>query len=568
LPAIFHKVYIFTAKWWNPRMLRRLLAWLQAPPVYLAAAAFVALVMTAFAILFGYLSPDSWFYIMIAQGLRQGHGCAMHGDYLGVYPCGYPAALALTAPAADYATLMVSSKFTNLMLLAGSFWLTWKASRNVLVATVVTLNPVTLFIALHTWSENLELFCICGVFYALARLNDDPHWRNQVLLGLFLAAGCFTRYFFGPFAFLLFVAAWLTYGRGHGLRAWAIRVLPPFAAAGLAYLGYQGFNLLMTGYPTGMPRAPAPETLYYLTRTFLDVARYDSWNLLVALAILLVLAWPSTRFSREKAEPARHAAAMLILYAGLAFTGLAFVLRVRTFFDPFDTRTIGFGLVFIAAGLVGRFVRLKDEVKWPSWAALAAGLFSAFYADDSSIPDTLPNLTNGQWAFAAGHLPDLLDHGPKYQVMVTFDLPPLPSRFWNVERVRQVYYGDTTLISTALAPDITPDTPKTLLAKLDIVGNQTCAFDFTAFPTLDDFKAYLNSTTPVDETFTLFGTPKVTAKPIWDPSLQRYLLAIVQPGKRVPCADILNLPVTRAALVGQTETPAEAAKAAKIFLNH
>jgi hypothetical protein len=549
-------------------MLRRLLAWLQAPPVYLGAAALVALVMTTFAILFGYLSPDSWFYIMIAQGLRQGHGCAMHGDYLGVYPCGYPAALALTAPAADYATFMVWSKFTNLMLLMGSFWLTWKASRNILVATAVTLNPVTLFIAMHTWSENLELFCICGVFYALARLNDEPSRRNQLLLGLFLIVGCFTRYFFGPFAFLLFVAAWLSYGRAHTLRAWAIRALPPFAAAAIAYLGYQGFNLIMTGYPTGMPRAPAPETLYYLTRTFLDVVRYDTWNLLVALVILLALAWPLIHYSRDRAEPVRHAATMHILYSGIAFTVLAFILRVRTFFDPFDTRTIGFGLVFIAAGLVGRFVRLKDEAKWPSWAVLAAGLFSAFYADDSSIPDTLPNLSNGEWTFAAAHLPDLLDRGPKYQVMVTFDIPGLPSRFWNVERVRQVYYGDDTLISPALAPDITPDTPKTFLAKLDIVGHRTCAFDFTAFPTLDDFKAYLAGSTPVDETFTLWATPKVTTKSNWDPSLQRYLLAIVQPGKRVPCADILDLPVTRAALVGQIETPAEAARAAKIFLNH
>lgn len=547
-----------------PPVLQRVLALLQSPPAYLAAAAFVALLTTAFAIVFGYLSPDSWFYIMIAEGLRHGHGCAMHGAYLGVYPCGYPAALALTAPAADHATFMVSSKITNLLLLTGSFVFTWKASRNILVASLVTLNPITLLIAMYTWSENLELFCICGVFFALARLNEETHpWRDHVLLGLFLTIGCFTRYFFGPFAFLLFLATWLAYGRRLALRA-----LPAFAAAGIAYLAYQGFNLMMTGYPTGMPRVPAPETPYYLIKSFAVAFWHDAWNALVAAALLLGLAWPLTRYSREKAEPSRHAASTLILSAGVAFVGLAFVLRARTLFDPFDTRTTGFGIVFILAGLAGRFVRLKDDAKWPVWAVLASGLFSAVYADDSSIPDALPTLTNGQWTFAAAHVPDLLYHGPKTDVMVSFDIPPLPDRFWNVERVKQVYYGDITLISPALAPDITPDTPKTFLAKLDIVGPRTCYFDFTPYATRADFQAYLGSRTQVDESFSLGREPTLTFKPNWNPALQRYLLAVVQPGKLVPCAYILNLPVTRAALAGQTETPAQAVRAEEVFLNH
>ena len=565
-------------------MLRRLYALAQSPRVGLAAAALVALTTTTFAIVFGYLSPDSWFYILIAEGLRHGKGCAMHGDYLGVYPCGYPLALALTAPAADHATLMVSSKITNLFLLTGSFWLTWKASRNILVATTVVLNPVTLLIALYTWSENLELFCTCGVFYALARLNDAEasrprtdafDWKrdalpfvrhdikSQVLLGAFLTLGCFTRYFFGPFAFLLFVAAWLSYGRMRAARA-----LPAFAVAGIAYAGYQGFNLLMTGYTTGMPRVNAPESAYYLLKTYAGAVQHDGWHIIKATVILLVLAWPLVRFTRAKAARDRQAGAMMILYAGVAFTILAFVLRARTLFDPFDTRTIGFGLVFLMAGAVGRFVRLKDDRRWPAWAILASGLFSAVYADDISIPDALKTVPHGNWTFAAAHVPDLLYKGPRPGVLVTFDIPDLPGSFWNVERIKQVYYGDITLVSPALAPDITPDTPKTLLAKLSIVRGRTCAFDFTPFPTLADFQAYLGSTTQVDESFAPGKTPTITSKPNWDPALQRYLLAVVQPGKLVPCQDILNLPVTRAALAGQTETVEEAEKAQRTFLNH
>jgi hypothetical protein len=545
-------------------MLRRVIALLQTPPAYLVAAGLVVVTMTAISILFGYLSPDSWFYILIAQGLRSGHGCSLHGAYLGVYPCGYPAALALTAPATDTATLMLSSKITNLILLVADFWLIWKASRQILVATVVALNPVTLMIALYTWSENLELFCMCGAIYALTRLDtESPPWRDRGLLALVLTVGCFTRYFFGPFAFLLFLATWLSHGRRVAFRA-----LPSFAVAGLFYIGYQSFNLLMSGYTTGMPRVPAPETPYYLFNTFIGAFWHDAWNMLVALGLLLGLGWPLIGLRRSRPAPDRHAAAMLILLAGVAFLGLAIILRARTLFDPYDTRTTGFGLVFIAAGLTGRFVRLKDDARWPAWAVLASGLFSVIYCDDNSIPLTLPTLGTSHWALASAHVPDLVYRGPKPAVMVTFDIPEAPDRFGNVETTKPLYYGDTILISPALAPDVPPDTPKTLLAKLDIVGDRSCAFDFTAFPTLADFQAYLDSTTPVDQSFTLGGTPSVTSKPNWDPTLQRYLMAVVQPGKLVPCRQILDLPVTRAALVGQTETLAQAVKAERLFLNH
>ncbi|MGZ3305025.1 MAG: hypothetical protein ACXU8U_04110, partial [Asticcacaulis sp.] len=174
-------------------LLRNLAARLQSPRAYLGAVAAVMVLAAATAIVFGYLSPDSWYYILIAQGLRTGHGCAMYGKYLAVYPCGYPAVLALTAPLSNLAAFMVSSKIANLLLLSGSFFLTWKASRNIIVATVVVLNPITLLIFLYTWSENLELFCTCGIAYSLSRLNEGAMRRDYVWLGLFLLLGVFCR---------------------------------------------------------------------------------------------------------------------------------------------------------------------------------------------------------------------------------------------------------------------------------------------------------------------------------------------------------------------------------------
>ncbi|MFN3808773.1 hypothetical protein, partial [Asticcacaulis sp.] len=112
---------------------------------------------TGFAIVFGYLSPDSWYYILIAQGLREGHGCALYGHYLSAYPCGYPALLALTAPTSDLPVMMVSSKITNLLLMGLSLTCVAAALRHRLAAAFVVLNPITLHLFMYTWSENLLL---------------------------------------------------------------------------------------------------------------------------------------------------------------------------------------------------------------------------------------------------------------------------------------------------------------------------------------------------------------------------------------------------------------------------
>ncbi len=544
----------------------RAAALLQSRPAYLAAAAIVAVLATAIAIVFGYLSPDSWYYILIAQGLRHGEGCSMHGQYLGVYPCGYPAVLALTAPAANLAALMVSSKISNLLLLSGSFLMVWRASRNILMATVVALNPLTLLIFMYTWSENLELFCICGTFYALARLHahDQRDWRDHALLALVLVVGVFCRYFFGPFAFFMFVSAWLAYGRKTALKA-----LPAFVVAAFAYAAYQGFNWHMTGYPTGMPRVPAPESPYLILKLFFGAFTANTTSLLIALALLLGLSFRVITLTRHQDAPPRHAAAMFALYSGIAFLALAFVLRAKTLFDPYDTRTIGFGLVLIAAGLVGRFVRLKDDAKWPAWAVLVSGLWAALYADGAAIPDGIDSLRHGHYRFAAAHADQFLYRGPKADTVVTFDIPALDPVYWNVETVKQVYYGrDIVLVSPALGPDLPPDTPQSFLAKLADIGHRTCYFDFTPYSSVDDFRGYLTTTTQIDESFTLGGPPAVTSKPNFDPALQRYLLAIFQPGRMVPCADILNAPVTKAALAGQPIDVAAGDKARQIFLNH
>ncbi len=509
------------------------------PPLYILLVIGLLAVSAGLAVMFGYISPDSWYYIFLAQSLRAGHGFSLHHEYMAVYPCGYPTILALTAPLTSLAGFMVSSKLTNWLLLSLSFLFALRASKNLFVATLVVINPVTLLIGMFTWSENLLLFCVCGIWLALSELQANPRNRWAYAgLAACLIIGCFTRYFFGPFAFLLFLSAWVAYG-----RAMALRIFPLFCVAGVIFLAYQKFNLDTTGYTTGMPRVPAPETALLLIRQFLMACGASAVIVGLAAGLLVGLSYGKVRIARETSP-----ASTFIILAGLGFLALAFVLRLHTLFDPFGTRTIGYGIVLLIAGLVGRYVHLNTEDRTPQAAHLAApqatplaallicGIFSVLFADGLSLPHSLNALWQGHYAFPAASLPAL--QGPKpTPVVVMFDLPVAVLDSGDVDNVSEIYYGpDTQVFSPQVGPDNTPETPQAFWGRLGNISGKACVFDFTPYASLTDFNTYLDSKTLVDHRFR--GPLKTVERANFDPQMQAWLRRVFRPAQRVPCADI------------------------------
>jgi hypothetical protein len=527
---------------------------------YIAVLAGLGLAMTL-AIIFGFLSPDSWYYMLIAQSLRQGQGCALYGQYMAAYPCGYPLALALTAPSADLPVLMVSGKVTNLLLMLGSFALLLGALKHRLAVALAVLNPVSLHIYMYTWSENLFLLCVCGVFFALTRLAQWPASRRYMaVLCASLLMGCLTRYVFGPFALILFLGAWRVYG-----RALAVRVLPAFVGAGLVYIAYQQLNIHLTGFPTGMERVAAPESAWLLLRTFFTVLGDLAKSLLVAAAILLGLSFRQISLSRKMDEPATFQAARFLILAGAGFLLLAFVLRARTFYDPYDARTLGLGAVFMVAGLVARFVRLN----FPRGLSVAAavgvlGLWSCLWGDDGSIRYALGQMRQGHHRFAPTALDSLRRPGPEADMIVTFDIPAAGPDLWNVETIRAIYYGPgVSLVFPGRGPDsVPPQTAASFVSEIARNAGGRCYVDFVAFASRDDFQAYLDGATTIDEAlFPKPGQPRFKEKPRFDPGLKAYLAHIFRPGAFVPCHDILSQPESLS-LLAAAHPPAPVNRAA------
>ncbi|WP_443748144.1 hypothetical protein [Asticcacaulis solisilvae] len=512
-------------------------------PLVFAAAVVAVMALTAlFGILFGYISVDSWYYMLLAQTFRHGQGFRLHGEYLAVYPAGYPMILGLTAPNTDFSTLVVSSKIANLLLLSGSFFMLWKASKNPLMAAVCVLNPVVLLIGLYTWSENLLFFCFSGALFAITRLSARNDWKNHVLLGVFLVLGCLARYVFAPFALILWLSTWIAFD-----RKTAIRALPAFAVTGLLFVAYHEFNRETTGFGTGMPRVPAPESFYLICADFVQAFAGIAIWVVAALVILIVLGWRQIRFSPPDRK---DSAATFLLLAGAGFLALAFILRARTLFDPFGTRTIGYGISLMAAGLAGLYVHLKRNRALPVAAILVSGVFSAVYADGTAIPDSITRLMRHDYALPAAGVTAMRSRAPAADMMVFFQLPPPDGRMGVMDTVEEINYGpQTPVLSPHGGPDLQPQSAADFIRQVMPFAHKRCYFDFSGFADASEVKDYIGAQTLVDQSFSLIpGKTRSRYVDNYAPSVRAYITAIAQPGKIVPCADILALPQTQAAL--------------------
>ncbi len=507
---------------------------------YMLGVLAILAVSTALAIAFGYISVDSWYYIYLAQGLRHGQGCSVNGSYLADYPCGYPAVLALTAPVTTSGVLMVTSKLTNLAMLCADVFFVWKASHNRLMTTLFVINPITLLIGMYTWSENLELFCFCGTLFAVSRLSLQPrNWAFYGLLTGFLVLGCFARYFFAPFAFILFVCTWVVYGRGL-----ALRTFPCFCVAGVVFLAYQKFNLDMTGFATGMPRIPAPEAPLLLVRQFWIAVAGCALGVGLAGLGLLAPSYKKLMISNDKARTAAQQAANFILLAGLGFLALAFLLRFRTLFDPYNTRTLGYGVVLTLTGLVGRYMCTRDNADiYPVRCLAICGLICVLFCDGRALPQDFADLFQSGYQFPAASVADLQYKGPPLDVAVYFQLPASTLDTGNVDNIEEQYYGRDVTLITPTSDDDKPETAPSFLHDLDGLETSRCYFDFTPFASRDDFKAFLSTGTLIDHRFfPKPGEDPMPRKPDYDPGLKAWLLSVVQPGRMVPCAEILARP--------------------------
>lgn len=317
-------------------------------------------------------AADSWAYLSLAQSLVHGEGCLLDGRYFAVFPCGYAIAIAVFPVSDALPALLAVSKFSNFVLAALSFFLICRVRNEVLLASFLILNPLTLHLYQYTLSENLFLLAVAGTIFATDRIHAG---RNipayQLLLAAFLLAGCSARYFFGPYLSVLFVATPLAYGRRTALAA-----APSYVVAAIAFTAYLVFNMSMLGFATGELRRPAPETLGFLASAFLEVSAFCAAVMAVWLALFLAAGRLLGRKADEGLALSDKLHLLYVAAIGAGYLALAFFLRTRALYDLYSSRTVGFGWVLLMSAGACLLLRGRRFDPQPVAAAILLGAFS------------------------------------------------------------------------------------------------------------------------------------------------------------------------------------------------
>lgn len=507
------------------------LRWYSTRWAYIGAIVLVLGIGAVWASLFGFLTIDSWNYLHLAQSIRLGHGCSVDGSYFATFPCGYPLAIALTAPSLDLTAMIVSSKVTNLILLLAGFFFLSRTFRNVLVPLLVIVNPFTIELYQYTWSENLFLFAFCASLYTISRMARDASSRWYTLaLACALIVGCSSRYFFGLFSVVIFAATWISYG-----RTTAIRTLPAFVAAAIFYVVYQKYNAAMTGFGTGMPRPPAPETFVFLLFRFV---RQLARELAIWGVLLLILLWGLKRTRGWASAPKSPAdadsqACRMLALCGAGYLFLAFYVRTLTQYDIYSPRLISYGLVFVVAATAGMITRARKNY-YPAIPVIVYGAFCLVAAQAEVITVLASTIVHHRYVSPSDAIKRYRHAETDADLIIQLRPPAIGP---TLDPFPLLYYPKhATIIAIQLAPYAFPDSANDLKNKIGKVQARSCVMDFTPFKTRQDIERFVDESFPVGFSFQPSShIPKVVQHERLDPSMRSLLLTTFQPGRYVPC---------------------------------
>lgn len=310
--------------------------------------------VSVYASIFGFLSPDSIVYLDMASSFN----CSVRSEFFTGFPCGYPLLISLIDVLTFSINIVTISKILNLLLLLASYLLIASITNNLILKTILFLNPISLYLSSWTWSENLFFLSFYGTIYSLVNISNQKKPNSIYFLSLlfFLILGCSSRYFFGPFCVVIFISIGLSF-------SWkmAFRCLPYFIIACLFFVSYQFINLNYPEYTSWNLNNYATESFSYLLYKFTENTLQNLFLLLISASVFIYFSYSKTKDNHQiLTNPSDKKIIEMLFYSGLGYLTLIFFLRTYFSFDIYDTRLTGLGCILIFSSLL---LKILDKNK-------------------------------------------------------------------------------------------------------------------------------------------------------------------------------------------------------------
>jgi hypothetical protein len=314
-----------------------------------------------------YTSPDSYFYMRVADNLQAGKGLVAPKHlnfpfrenekeyYFAVWPAGYPFLIAGLASLTNTSSFL-ASKVINAIFLGLIFLLLYKwFGRLAWFPALYFCSFNLLEVYSYTWSEGPFLFFVLYLCYLLNKdLKDDEDPLLAIKLGFCLISLFMLRYagiIYYPFVGLYFIK---NLYRKDYKKSWHYFIALA-ASSGLA-IGYLWLNKLNSGFITGMDRVrPEVESLSYFMELLLEglfnefavIRNYffrDYTDLLfvalliLQLALIIYMIIQARRFATTVSAGVHWKSPLL--QASLFYVVAVIIIRKIDPFDPFNYRIL------------------------------------------------------------------------------------------------------------------------------------------------------------------------------------------------------------------------------------
>jgi len=501
----------------------------------------IFLLIATFANYIGFLSPDSRNYLDLAKSISDKSEINLNGEYHAVWPFGYPYLISAVYKFTNLNSYILASKIANFFCLSLSFIFLIKTFKNNSTSILFIINPVILHIYQFTWSENLFLLATTGLILQL-KLSYEKKitFARFFWLTFFIILGCTSRYIFAPFTFLIWICFYFCYD-----KKISFKILPSFIIGGIFFIIYLFFNINKTGFATGMVRITAPESFIYLLIYFIRPLIEISFLLIINILIFYLFLNYGKNYRLAKINflnlfknipMSKKKLTLFLMLIGLNYLFLSFILRLNVWFDKYDIRTIGLGLIFLFSGICVLFFKDKEKKNKIIYALIISSIFS--FLSSNNILAIWKSLQERSFISAENIIFKNIS-GVKNKVVFSSNLYNSNTLFI---AGGSEYYGKETIVEQWRQwPSNKIENLESFISRIEKYKNNDCVFDFTQFAEINDLIKKLNVKIATNIEFSISKNPlKITYFNLMNPEVKEFIIKAYSPKDTVNCREALK----------------------------
>ena len=294
-----------------------------------------------------------------------------------------------------------------------------------------------------------------------------------------------------------------------------------------------------------MERIPSPESFIYLLIYFIRPVIEISFLIIINIFIFYLLLNYKKNYQFFKINfnnpfknitLSKKKLILFLILIGFNYLFLSFIIRLNAWFDKYDTRTIGYGLIFLFSGICLLIFKNKEKNNKLIYALLISSIFSFLSSNNMFV--IWKSLEDRSFMSAENIISKNIS-GIKNKVIFS---PHLYNSKTLFIAGGSEYYGKETIIEQWRQwPSKKIENLESFISRIKKYSNKDCVFDFTEIATIEDLNKKLDIKIATNIELYISKNPfKITYVNIIDPEVKEFIRKVYSSRDIVSCGEALK----------------------------